>query len=109
MVKIMAYLYNGKTPKTEANAVALRDSLVDMPNREYIVWYTDGQYQGGTGRGCACVNLFDPATNVIAVYEKQADGSNLFLTTCRLTERERDHLKFTNGNFVTEKILEQQN
>jgi hypothetical protein len=55
------------------------------------------------------VNLFYPATNVIAVYEKQADGSNLFLTTCRLTERERDHLKFTNGNFVTEKILEQQN
>jgi hypothetical protein len=40
----MAYLYNGKTPKTEVNAVALRDSLVDMPNREYIVWYTDGQY-----------------------------------------------------------------
>jgi hypothetical protein len=100
---------NNKTPKTEANAIALRDSLLDMPNRENIVWYTDGQYQGGTDRGCDSVNLFDPDTNVIAVYEKQPDGSNLFLTTCTLTDIERDHLKSTNGNFVTEKVLEQQN
>jgi hypothetical protein len=100
---------NNKTPKTEANAIALRDSLLDMPNRENIVWYTDGQYQGGTDRGCDSVNLFDPDTNVIAVYEKKPDGSNLFLTTCTLTDIEIDHLKSTNGNFVTEKVLEQQN
>ena len=87
----------------------LYDSLVDMPNRENIVWYTDGHYQGGTARGCDSVNLFDPDTNVIAVYSKQPDGSYSFLTTCTLTERERDNLKSTNGNFVTEKILEQQN
>jgi hypothetical protein len=80
-----------------------------MPNRENIVWYTDVQYQGGTARGCDSVNLFDPDTNVIAVYSKQPDGSYSFLTTCTLTERERDNLKSTNGNFVTEKILEQQN
>ena len=84
---------NVKTPKTEANAIALCDSLVDMPNRENIVWYTDVQYQGGTARGCDSVNLFDPDTNVIAVYSKQPDGSYSFLTTCTLTE----------------KILEQQN
>jgi len=96
---------NGKTPKTESNAIALRNSLVEMPNRENIVWYIDGQYQGGTARGCDCVNLFDPDTNLIAVYEKQPDGSYLFLTTCTLTDRESDHLKSTNGNFVTEKIL----
>ena len=100
---------NDKTPKTEANAIALRDSLVDMANRENIVWYTNGQYQGGTDRGCDCVNLFDPDTNVIAVYEKHPDGSNLFLTTCTLTERESGHLKSTNGNFVTEKTLDEQN
>lgn len=98
-----------KTPKTEVNAIALRDSLVDMPNRENIVWYTDGQYQGGRARGCDYVNLFDPDKNVIAVYEKQPDGSNLFLTTCTLTDKEVDHLNSTNGNFVTDKILEQQN
>ena len=80
-----------------------------MPNRENIVWYTDGQYQGGTARGCDCVNLFDPDTNVIAVYEKQPDGSYLFLTTCTLTERESGHLESTNGNFLTEKMITQQN
>ena len=36
-----------KTPKTEANSIALRDSLLDMPNRQNIVWYLNGQYQGG--------------------------------------------------------------
>ena len=73
-----------------------------------IIWYTDGQYQGGTPSGCASVNLFDPDTNLIAVYQKQPDGSNLFLTTCKLTQMEGDHLKATNGNFVTERILKEQ-
>ena len=31
---------------------------------------------------------------------------NLFLITCTVTARERDHLKSTNGNFVTEQILQ---
>ncbi len=44
LLKFLLIGNNGKTPKTEANAIALRDSLVDMPNRENIVWYTDGQY-----------------------------------------------------------------
>ena len=99
---------NGKTPKTDANIIALRDSLLDMPSRQDIVWYTDGQYQGGTPRGCDCVNLFDPDTNLIAVYQKQPDGSNLFLTTCRLTPLELKHLKDTNGNFLPEKMIKQQ-
>jgi hypothetical protein len=99
---------NGKTPKTDANIIALRDSLLDMPNSQDIVWYTDGQYQGGTQRGYDCVNLFDPDTNLIAVYQKQPDGSNLFLTTCRLTPLEVKHLKDTNGNFLPEKMIKQQ-
>ena len=57
-----------------------------------IVWYTDGQYQGGTKNGCKSVNLFDPETNIVAVYEKQSDGSHLFLTTCKLTPLEIKHL-----------------
>ena len=99
---------NGTTPKTDANTIALRDSLIDMPNRQDIVWYTDGQYQGGTQRGCDCVNLFDPDTNLIAVYQKQPDGSNLFLTTCILTPLEVKHLKDSNGNFLPEKMIKQQ-
>ena len=46
---------------------------------------------------------------MLSVYQKQLDGSYLFLTTCTLTDRESDHLESTNGNFVTDKILEQQN
>jgi hypothetical protein len=99
---------NGKTPKTEANTIALRDSLLNMPNSQDIVWYTDGQYQEGTSRGCDCVNLFDPDRNLIAVYQKQSDGSNLFLTTCRLTPLEVKHLKETNGNFLPKRMIKQQ-
>jgi len=99
---------NGKTPKTDANIIALRDSLLDMPNSQNIVWYTDGQYQGGTQRGCDSVNLFDPDRNLIAVYQKQLDGSNLFLTTCKLTPAEVKHLQDSNGNFLTEKMINQQ-
>ena len=73
-----------------------------MPNNQDIVWYTDGQYQGGTQRGCDSVNLFDPDTNVIAVYQKQPDGSRLFLTTCKLVPAEINHLQDSNGNFLTE-------
>ena len=97
---------NGKTPKTEANAI--RDSLINMPNKPNVIWYKEGMYQGGTPRGSNCINLFDPDTNLIAVYQKQADGSNLFLTTCELTEIERDHLNATDGNFVTERVLNEQ-
>lgn len=100
---------NGKTANNEANAIALRDSLVDMANRKNVIWYTDGQYQGGTDRGCDCVNLFDPDTNIIAVYKKEKDGNNLFLTTCTLNENEAAHLESTNGNFLTDNNLQQQN
>ena len=99
----------GKTPKTEENALALRNSLLDTPNKPNVIWYKEGMYQGGTPRGCDSVNLFDPDTNLIDVYQKQPDGSNLFLTTCKLTRMEADHLKATNGNFVTERVLKEQN
>ena len=48
-------------------AIALLDSLINMPNSQDIIWYTNGQYQGGTQGGCDSVNLFDPDRNLIAV------------------------------------------
>ena len=98
----------GKTPKTEANVLALRDSLLNMPNAENVIWYTEGQYQGGTPDDREAVNLYDPQKKLIAVYTKQNDGSYSFLTTYQLTQVEEDHLKATNGNFVTEKVLTDQ-
>ncbi len=79
-----------------------------MPNAENVIWYTEGQYQGGTPDGREAVNLYDPQKKLIAVYTKQNDGSYSFLTTCQLTQVEEDHLKATNGNFVTEKVLTDQ-
>eukprot|EP00978_Attheya_sp_CCMP212_P049240 scaffold635282_cov519-Attheya_sp.AAC.3 len=36
----------GRTPKTEKNALALRDSIVNIPKRKNIVWFDNGMYQG---------------------------------------------------------------
>lgn len=80
-----------------------------MLNRTNIEPYMNGQYQGGTHDGCDIVNLFDTNLNVIAVFQKQEDGSYLFLTTCTLTPKEVDHLTRTNGNFLTEKMIDKYN
>ena len=41
--------------------------------------------------------------------QKQRDGSCLFLTNCKLVPAEVKHLKDSNGNFLTEKMINQQN
>lgn len=99
---------NGKTPKTEENALAYRDSLIATANKPDLTWYEDGMYQGGTPRGCDSVNIFDKDTKTLDVYQKQPDGSNLFLTSCKLTPIEETHLDESNGNFVTETVLNDQ-
>lgn len=96
----------GKTPKTEANALSLRDSLLNMPNRKNTIWFDNGMYQGGTDRGYDSVNLYDPDTDVIAVFRKRSNGQySLFATTCKLTDMERDFFLSSGGNFVTEPNL----
>ena len=81
----------GRTPKTEANALALRDSLLNMPNSKNIIWFDNGMYQGGTDRGYDSVNVFDKETNTIAVFRKDENGEyNRFTTTCTLTKTERE-------------------
>ena len=100
---------NKKTPKTQSNILAMRDALLDMPNQKNTIWFDQAQYQGGTKRGVETVNLFNTDSNIIAVYQKQPDGSNLFLTTCTLNEREKEHLIESNGNFCTTKVLDKKN
>lgn len=96
----------GETPNTEANALALRDSIINMPNRKGIIWFDNGMYQGGTERSYDSVNIFDKETNIIAVFRKDENGEyNRFTTTCRLSEMERNYLFNSNGNFVTENNL----
>jgi hypothetical protein len=62
---------NGKTPKTEENTLALRDSLVKMPEREGIRWFDNGGYQKGTARGYDSINICHKKERVIAIYKKQ--------------------------------------
>jgi len=100
---------NGKTPKTEKNALALRDSLVDMPNRKKIIWFDDGMYQGGTERGYDSVNIFDKENKVISVYKKDENGEySRFTTTCELNLKEEAHLLESGGNYLTEAVLNNQ-
>ena len=80
-----------------------------MPNRKNIVWYQNGQYQGGTPDACDSINLFDLNTKIIAIYQKQPDGKHLFLTTCELTVTEEKHLLYSKGNFLTDGARNKQN
>ena len=100
---------NGKTPKTEKNALALRDSLVKMPEREDIIWFDNGGYQKGTERGYDSVNLYNKDKRVIAIYKKQENGEYLFSTTCEVTPVEETNLYKSGGNYVTEAVLNDQN
>jgi len=95
----------GQTPKTEENALALRDSIVNMPNRKNIQWFDNGMYQGGTKRGYPAVHIYDLDKRVIAVFEK---STGQFTTTCEITEMEETHLFESGGNFVTEAVLNNQ-
>jgi hypothetical protein len=98
----------GKTPKTEANALSLRDSLVKMPEREGIQWFDNGGYQKGTKRGYDSVNLYDKDKRVIAIYKKQENGEYFFSTTCEVTGKEEAHLLESGGNYLTEAVLNNQ-
>jgi hypothetical protein len=96
----------GQTPKTEANPLALQNSIVNMPKRKNIVWFDNGMYQGGTDCGYDSVNVFDKETNTIAVFKKDENGEyNRFTTTCTLTKTEREYLFNSGGNFVTDNNL----
>ena len=95
-----------RTPKTEENILAFRDSIVNMPNRKNIKWFDNGMYQGGTERGYDSVNIYDRETRTIAVFKKLKNGKySQFTTTCRLSRLEREYLFKSNGNFVTESNL----
>lgn len=93
---------NGKAARTEANALKVRDEIIKSAKEPTTVWYENGQYQGGTARGINSINLYDSKKNIITVFEKRADGTNKFLTTCRPTPTELDHFQSTNGNFLTD-------
>lgn len=58
--------------------------------------------------GCDSVNIYDFESNIINVFQKKPNGTNKFLTTCKMTPLEKHHFETTNGNFLTEKMIYQQ-
>ncbi len=88
-----------KSEKTDANALKMMQSIVDMPNRDNVQWFEDGTYQGGTDREFEAIHIYDLDKKVIAVFEK---STGKFVTTCQLDLDEHDEL-LEIGNFSGEK------
>lgn len=94
----LPYSVNGgtKTENSDENALAMMQSIADMPYRSNSIWFDqeDVTYQGGTDRELPAVHIFDDDTKVIAVFNKQTGD---FVTTCQLTEKQEAELKATHN------------
>lgn len=94
----------GASDKTEANAITMRDSIINSAKNENTKWYLNGQYQAGTPNGCDSINIFDPTNNIVTVFQKMPDGTNKFLTIFKMTPIEKNHFEATNGNLFTDRL-----
>jgi hypothetical protein len=85
-----------KTEKSDDTALAMMQSIEDMPHRPNAIWFDqdDVTYQGGTDREFPAVYIFDDDTKVVAVFNKQTGN---FVTTCQLTEKQEIELKTTHN------------
>ena len=85
-----------KTEKSDDTALAMMQSIEDMPHRPNTVWFDqdDVTYQGGTDREFPAVYILDDDTKVVAVFNKQTGN---FVTTCQLTEKQETELKRTHN------------
>ena len=85
-----------KTEKSDDTALAMMQSIADMPYRPNAIWFDqeDVTYQGGTDREFPAVHIFDDDTKVVAVFNKQTGN---FVTTCQLTEKQESELKATHN------------
>ena len=78
MVAVHGLPYTGKkngstgTEKSDDNALAMIQSIADMPHRPNAIWFDedDVTYQGGTDREFPAVYIFDDDTKVAAVFNK---------------------------------------
>jgi hypothetical protein len=98
---------NGKSAKTNKNALALRDNILTLANRDDTIYYDNGTYKNGVGPSYSSVNLYSPELNNIAIFKKGPDRKVfVFTTVFQPTDLERTFFEKSNGNFVTEANLE---
>lgn len=67
------------TNRTEANALAMMQSVVDMANGDKVEWIINGTYQANTTRGFEAIHIYEPSTRRIVVFKK---STSKFVTTC---------------------------
>ena len=93
---------------SEEQVLQLRDLLVKH-QQNADKWYTgdSAQYQVRPEEILKTVNVYDSKTGIIAVYLKKPNGEpGQFLTVCKLKAAEQKWLQYTNGNFVTQSLLD---
>ena len=83
-----------KTEKSDYNTLKMMRSIVDMPNRDNVLWFEDGTYQGGTNREFEAIHIYDLDKKIIAVFEK---STGKFVTTCQLDVAEHEELLETSN------------
>ena len=106
--KIFNIVLEGKKG-SEKQVLQLTDLLVQHQQKADR-WYTgdSGQYQVRPEEILNTVNVYDSETGIIAVYLKKPNGQPCqFLTVCKLTRKEQEWLDYTNGNFVTQSLLDE--
>ena len=55
------------------------------------------------------MHLYYKDERIITIYKKQENREYLFSITCKVTPVEKTHLYKSNGNFVTDSVLNNQN
>lgn len=82
--------------------------MADLIQQDTAIWYLNGKYQGGTPQGYESINVYDSNTGIVIVFLKSENGSGSYLTSCRMTKLERAHFENTGGNFLTERMINNQ-
>ena len=93
---------------SEDQVLQLTDLLVQHQQKA-DKWYIgdSSQYQVRPEEIWKTVNVYDSETGILAVYVKKPDGQPCqFLTVCQLTKKEKEWLQYTDGNFVTQSLLD---
>ena len=85
-----------KIEKSDDTALAMMQSIEDMPYRPNAIWFDqdDVTHQVGTDLEFPAVHIFDDDTKVVAVFNKQTGN---FATTCQLIEKQETELKATHN------------
>lgn len=80
------------------NLPDLNDGFLTQPDHPTLIFrYNQLKHKSLT--------LFDPTKRIVTIFKKTKTGQYHFTTTCSVSDQEANHLIKSNGNFVTDKVL----